>query len=111
MRQLRNSFPNLLQLEQLTLEITKVNDGLSDWISQAGLTSGYELDSVGDEFVKSIQGCRELSVLWMTGTQLTDKDVDVLIQLQGLESLDVQRTQISPAGLDRIRKGYILGCN
>ena len=46
---------------------------------------------VGDEFVKSIQGCRELSVLWMTGTQLTDKSVDVLIQLQGLESLDVQR--------------------
>ena len=105
---IKKLIPQPAQLEQLTLEITKVNDGLSDWISQArGLR---ELDMswtpVGDEFLNSIQGCRELSVLWMTGTQLTDKSVDVLIQLQGLESLDVQRTQISPAGLDRIRKAH-----
>ena len=68
MRQLKKLIPQPAQLEQLTLEITKVNDGLSDWISQArGLR---ELDMswtpVGDEFLNSIQGCRELSVLWMT---------------------------------------------
>ena len=109
---IKKLIPQPAQLEQLTLEITKVNDGLSDWISQArGLR---ELDMswtpVGDDFLNSIQGCRELSVLWMTGTQLTDKSVDVLIQLQGLESLDVKELRSVP--LDWIESGKpILGCN
>ena len=39
----------------------------------------------------------------MTGTRITDTSVDALLRLPNLESLDVQRTQISEAGLERIR--------
>ncbi len=97
--------PDPSGLQQLTLEVTRVDNELSDWIREA--KSLRELDmswtQVGDVFLQSATEARSLSVLWMTGTRITDTSVDALLRLPNLESLDVQRTQISEAGLERIR--------
>lgn len=98
--------PDPSSLEQLTLEVTKVDDGMGAWLQKA--TGLRELDmswtKVGDSFLQELSGFQDLSVLWMTGTRLTDQSIDAILRLPKLESLDVQRTQISEAGLERIRK-------
>ena len=98
--------PRPENLQQLTLEITRADDSLGEWLQQA--TDLRELDmswtKVGDDFLQKIKDCNELEVLWMTGTQLTDQSVEVLLEFPQLESLDVQRTQITEAGLARIRQ-------
>jgi hypothetical protein len=97
--------PNPSKMEQLTLEVTKIDRQLLGWLEQANNLRELDLSwtMVDDEFAGAIENMRELTVLWLTGTRLTDQSVDVLIDLPKLQSLDVQRTQISDAGLSRLR--------
>ncbi|MGB1926746.1 MAG: hypothetical protein ACPHL6_09455, partial [Rubripirellula sp.] len=67
--------PEPTMLEQLTLEVTKVDDSLGSWVRQARRLRELDMSwtVVGDEFLQSIAGFEDLSVLWMTGTRLTDE--------------------------------------
>lgn len=100
--------PEPNHLEQLTLEVTKVDNSLGPWLRKARRLRELDMSwtVVGDEFLQAVAGFDELAVLWMTGTRLTDKSVEVIVGLPNLESLDVQRTQISEAGLERIRQAH-----
>ncbi|MGB7323244.1 MAG: hypothetical protein WBD31_00120, partial [Rubripirellula sp.] len=94
------------KIEQLTLEGTQVDSDLADWIGQA--VSLRELDlswtRTDDSVITAIEPVKKMSVLWMTGTQITDKSIPTISAMQELKSVDVQRTGVTAAGIASLRK-------
>ncbi len=44
-----------------------------------------------------------MEVLWIFEGQLTDESIDELAKMQGLRTLGVRNTRISPAGFQRLK--------
>ena len=97
--------PDPTVLQQLTLEVTKVDEGLLPWLKRSRSLSELDLSftNVGDPMVLALSDAKNMSVLWLTGTKITDRAVDVLTGMSRLESLDVQRTQVTESGLSKLR--------
>ena len=97
--------PQPASIEQLTLEACEIDSGLADWLKQA--TGLLELDlsftKVGDSVVRSVASAHGLSVLWLTGSEVTDASIDTIIQMKALESVDLQRTAVTDSGLRRLK--------
>ena len=92
-------------IDQLSLEATAVDDDLADWIAKAKNLRELDLSFTGvsDAAAQKI-AARDLEVLWLTGSKVTDKSIPVLLKLSALQSLDVQRSEVSDAGLKTIRQ-------
>ena len=102
----RRLCPAPTKLDQLSLEATAIDATLHPWLRQA--TELRELDlswtACNDETVSQLASHRQLQTLWLTGSKITDASVDALVKLSGLESLDVQRTGISSAGVAELKR-------
>lgn len=92
-------------LDQLSLEVTDIDDSISIWLQLAKNLRELDLSwtACGDETLASISDHSKLRTLWMTGSKITDASIANLINMRSLESLDVQRTQITPAGLAELK--------
>ncbi|MGB7346555.1 MAG: DUF1570 domain-containing protein [Pirellulaceae bacterium] len=101
----RRLVPDPGKLEQLTLEMTKVDAGLGEWL--AGATALRELDlshtPMDDAVLKSVVSATNLEVLWMTGTKISDRSIDVIAAMPKLQMVNVQQSEISPAGVARLQ--------
>ncbi|MGI9470442.1 MAG: leucine-rich repeat domain-containing protein [Rubripirellula sp.] len=97
--------PNSAALEQLTLEVTRIDQGLIPWLQKA--TNLREVDlswtKSDDAVIEALNGAADLSTLWMTGSKLTDRSIDSISRMQRLESVDLQRTEVTEAGIGRLR--------
>jgi hypothetical protein len=98
--------PNPSSLRQLTLEQTKIDHGLKDWLGKA--TELRELDlshtPVDDAVMKAAASAKNLEVLWITGTKVSDQSSDVIAGLSELQMVNVQQSAMTQAGLSRLKK-------
>lgn len=102
---LRQLVPDPKSLRQLSLEGTRIDDGLADWLAGADQLTELDLSGTrcGNRTVAAIQRHRSLRTLWLTGTRIGDAAIDELLQLPAIESIDLQRTQVTPAGIARLK--------
>ena len=102
---LKRLVPMPTALEQLSLEATGVDDSLGDWIANAKRLSELDLSQTrcGDQTIRNIAGHNRLRTLWLTGSAITDASIAVLTRLPSIESIDVQRTQITAQGLAKLK--------
>ncbi len=102
----RRLVPKPESLQQLTLEATKVDAGLKDWLSKA--TNLRELDlswlAIDDAVIASTAGATEIETLWLTGTHVSDESIDAIARMKRLQAVDLQRTKVTAAGLARLRQ-------
>ena len=98
--------PQPESIQQLSLELTGVDSGLSDWLSRA--TNLRELDlswtRADDAVINVLAGSRRLETLWLTGSQVSDRSIPRIASLRELQSVDLQRTKVSAAGLEQLRR-------
>jgi hypothetical protein len=91
-------------LEQLSLEATRVSDGIAPLIERA--TNLRELDlswtSIGDPVVQRLRRARKLETLWLTGTAVGDRSIAALEELSNLQAVDLQRSSVSERALRRL---------
>lgn len=97
--------PNPGQIEQLTLESTKIDNAISSWLGKASRLQELDLSwrPVGDTVIQAVSGANDLQVLWMTGSEVSDASIDTIIKMKNLESVDLQRTKVSPAGIAKLK--------
>jgi hypothetical protein len=92
-------------LEQLSLEATRVSDRIAPLIGRA--TRLRELDlswtAIGDPVVQRLRGARELETLWLTGTTVGDDSIAPLEELPNLKAVDLQRTAVSERAVQRLK--------
>lgn len=93
------------KLDQLSLEATRADDSLTDWLSRAASLSELDLSwtRCGDDTVKALSRCKHLHTVWLTGSQVSDASIDAILKWPSIESIDVQRTSVTPAGLARLK--------
>jgi hypothetical protein len=101
----RRLAPKPSSLEQLTLEATRVDADLVDWLREAKGLRELDLSwtPMGDSVIDAVSTAGELSTLWMTGTQVSDRSIDPIAQMRHLHSVDLQRTKVTDAGIARLR--------
>ena len=99
--------PDPVKLQQLSLEATRVDSGLQDWLRKATNLNEVDLSwtTVGDEAIDSLGDAGKITTLWMTGTQVTDRSIASILEMPDLKSVDVQRTKISAAGVKQLQVG------
>jgi internalin A len=56
--------------------------------------------------VSPLQSSRGLRVLGLSGTQITDNSIDVLLAIPTLREISIGRTRLSDEGLSRLRKEF-----
>jgi hypothetical protein len=102
----RRIAPQPQSLEQLTLEVTRIDGGLLDWLHHADNLREVDLSwtGLGDEAIESLSSAKGITILWLTGTKVSDRSIDLLVAMPQLQSVDIQRTQVSDAGVARLRR-------
>ena len=97
--------PNASNLEQLSLEATQIDDSIGPWIGKALHLRELDLSSTraGDEAFAMIPDETPIETLWLTGSQVTDALIERMISWKRLERVDLQRTAVTEAGLERLR--------
>ncbi|MEO1526146.1 MAG: hypothetical protein AAFX06_11970 [Planctomycetota bacterium] len=92
-------------LERLSLEATKVDDGISGWLSNARQLTELDLSwtRCGDPTAKAYSATG-IETLWLTGSVIGDGAIPELVKLRRLESLDVQRTKVTTQGLAQLKR-------
>ena len=58
---------------------------------------------MGDAAIESLGDAGKITTLWMTGTQVTDQSIASILEMPDLKSVDVQRTNVSDAGVKRLQ--------
>lgn len=96
--------PNPFTMEQLRLERTRIDSGLKGWLAKATNLRELDLSStrIDDESIRAINA-PNLSVLWLTGTQVSDASIPVIASMRSLQSVDLQQTRVTGAGIGRLR--------
>lgn len=94
------------QIEQLSLEATKVNHEIASTIANQKQLRELDLSwtAVDDATIARLRECPLIETLWLTGTAISDESMDTLASLVHLKTIDVQRTRITESGLDQLRK-------
>ena len=102
---IKRLMPEPKSLSQLSLEATKITNQLSPWLSQATQLTELDLSftPVDDEIVMAIRGHNQLEVLWLTGTLVGDDSIDLISKIPALDSVDLQRTKVSAAGIAKLK--------
>jgi len=63
----------------------------------------FSLSDVQDDHLRHLKALGKVRHLWLSHTTLTDACVDALLEIPGLESVDVTNSLITPSGIARIR--------
>ncbi len=58
---------------------------------------------LGDSDILPLKSLKQLKILGLNGTRVTDRGLEVLRELPSLEYLDLSGTKITAAGLERLR--------
>ena len=97
--------PDPEKLQQLNLEATRIDPGLGAWLQRAKNLNEVDLSwtTVGDAAIESLRDAAKITTLWMTGTQISDQSVNPILEMPVLKSVDVQRTNVSAAGVQRLQ--------
>ncbi len=93
-------------LKKLSLEATAIDAAATaSFLSDATKLEELDLSStpVDDSLANAIAKMDSLETLWLTGSLVGDEVVDVASSRQELKTIDVQRTKVTGAGLDRFR--------
>ena len=96
---------NLLQLEDLSLAVTKITDaGLVD-LQKLSRLATLELSetSVSDAGLQTLAGLTNLRSLDLCKTQITDAGLPSLAALKNLDDLNVENAAITPSAIERLR--------
>ncbi|WP_283434204.1 hypothetical protein [Neorhodopirellula lusitana] len=93
-------------VEQLSLEATGISPGVGQVIAaQANLR---ELDlswtQVDDALIGRLSACPKIETLWLTGCPITDQSIETLEGLSRLKTIDLQRTEVTSQGRQRLRE-------
>ncbi len=94
-------------LNSLSLEATAIEpDAISSLLLRATELAELDLSSTpaDNSLATAIQAMNKLETLWLTGSRVGDEIMDGLISRTTLQTVDVQRTQVSEAGIERLRK-------
>ena len=96
--------PNPSSLGQLRLERTRIDTAIAPWLSQATNLRELDLSStrVGDKPIESL-AAPNLEVLWLTGSTVSDASIDAISKMNSLQSVDLQKTKVTPEGINRLR--------
>ncbi|MDF1840741.1 MAG: DUF1570 domain-containing protein [Rubripirellula sp.] len=97
--------PDPSSVEQLRLEATKVDSGLTPWLRQTKRLTELDLSwtKIDDSVIAAVENQMGIATLYLTGTQVTDACIDGILKMRDLETVDLQRTAVTAAGLERIR--------
>lgn len=97
--------PNPETMEQLTLEVTRIDQNLVPWLKRARRLREVDLSWTrsDDSAIDALDEARGISTLWMTGTRLTDNSIASIVKMKQLESVDLQRTGVSESGIQRLK--------
>ena len=92
-------------IDQLSLEATKVTPAIGGLLSRASELRELDLSwtAIDNSVVELLKTCPHLETIWITGTPITDDVIDVIAALPNLKTIDLQRTQVSAAGLQRLQ--------
>ncbi len=98
--------PEPNSLTTLSLEATRLEpESLAIWLG--GATSLRELDlsstAMDDHLIEPLSQMREIDTLWLTGSHVSDKIIDVLLSLSKLRSVDLQQCAVSDDAIARLR--------
>ncbi len=101
----RRLLPVPSSLEQLTLEGTRIDSGLSDWLRRASKLRELDLSGtrVDDAAIESASAAAGLATLWMTQTNVSDQAIGTIAKMPELQSVDLQRTRVTDAAIARLR--------
>lgn len=97
--------PTAASIEQLSLEGTRVDDSIANWLSTASLLRELDLSStrISDDVIEAIPSAAPLETLWLTGSRVSNACVNQIISMKSLKHVDVQRTAVSEIGLAQLR--------
>ncbi|TVP98945.1 MAG: hypothetical protein EA381_11060 [Planctomycetaceae bacterium] len=93
------------KLNQLSLEATRVDVSLGDWLARADELEELDLSwtAIDDTVIAGLAEGVPLSTLWLTGSAISDASLERIAAIGPLKRLDVQRTAVTPAGRERFR--------
>jgi hypothetical protein len=102
----RRLCPNPHRLNQLSLEATRVDDSLAEWLAMAIDLQELDLSwtRCGDQTLNAVTHFSELQTVWLTGSNVSDQSVAAAMQFDNLQAIDLQRTTVTAAGLARLRR-------
>ena len=97
--------PTAASIEQLSLEGTRVDDSIANWLSTASLLRELDLSStrIGDVVIEKLPSAAPIETLWLTGSRVSDASVNRIISMKSLKHVDVQRTAVTENGLAQLR--------
>lgn len=97
--------PNASTIEQLSLEGTRVDDSLADWLATASKLRELDLSStrISDSALARLPMEAPIETLWLTGSQVTDDSLARIQSIRALKHVDVQRTAITDNGVAQLR--------
>ncbi len=94
------------KMEQLSLEASKVTEKIARLIGR--MTALNELDlswtAADDSVVDAITSGDDMTVLWMTGTRITDDSIAKIKSMPKLESVDLQRTGVTATAIETLKQ-------
>lgn len=97
--------PRSSTIEQLSLEATRVDDLIGDWLADASQLRELDLSScsIGDAVIAKLPRAAPIETLWLTGSRVSDSSIDTIAAMATLQRVDVQRSAVSEQGLARLR--------
>lgn len=97
--------PDPSALEQLRLEATAIDAGIAPWIAKTRQLLELDLSwtAIDDSVLEVVENRQAIEVLYLTGSRVTDRSIDAIIAMPNLETVDLQRTGVTEAGLARLK--------
>ncbi len=98
--------PDPVDLQQLSLEETKVTPQLGSWLGKARHLRELDLSwtASDDQLMAVLPNESVLETLWLTGSGVSNDSIDKLGSLKELGAVDLQRTAVDAEGLRRLRR-------
>ncbi len=96
----------MVDLEDLMLSETKITGSGFDALRKLRNLKrlGLESTPVVDSSLAKLVSHKQLEELWLMDTKISDKAIPYLAQLTGLKKLDVDLTEMTPDGVNQLRK-------
>lgn len=93
------------ELDQLSLEATKITSNARDTLGRARKLRELDLSwtAIDDSVIESLTADKTIETIWLTGTGVTDASISKLSNCPNLQTIDVQRTRITDTGLKQLQ--------
>ncbi len=99
-------YPEPRSLEQLSLERTAIDPSIGNWLALAPRLRELDLSftRVDDTTLGHVDPAVPIETMWLTGTRISDRSIELLSAIRTLKSLDLQRTDVTEEGRQRLRR-------